>query len=253
MSDQLCEVRYNRVVAPGYFTIGLGTGWDSFIPGQFGMLESPPVGGILLRRPFSFARQVGEITEILYKVVGKGTEALASAQPGSSLRLLGPLGNGFSLPDAEGTLVGVAGGYGIAPFLQMGQALRGAGRELSLFYGARSKKDLIYLQELSELNVKLYITTEDGSHGERGRVTELLDKVFSSRKPTWIASCGPTGLLRAVQEWSGKKGISCELSVEETMGCGTGVCLGCVVKDREGHYRRACVEGPVFPGGLLEL
>jgi len=253
MQDSLCEVAYHEDMGHSYYRIGLRTGWRGFVPGQFGMLEVPRADGILLRRPFSFARQQGDVTEIFYKKVGKGTEALSLVGVGRSLRLLGPLGQGFRETSSAGEGVGVAGGYGIAPFVQMAKQLKAKGRRLQLFYGARSKQDLFYIQEFKELEVKLYISTEDGSEGLRGRVTDLLDKTFANSPPERIWSCGPMGLLKAVQNWSQRKKTSCELSVEETMGCGTGVCLGCVVQDVQGHYRRACIEGPVFPGELLNL
>ncbi|MFO1463872.1 MAG: dihydroorotate dehydrogenase electron transfer subunit [bacterium] len=253
MRDTLCQVEYHVPLQEGYFRIGLKTGWQGFVPGQFGMLEVPRQDGVLLRRPFSFARQSGDITEILYKVVGRGTRALARVGIGQELRLLGPLGEGFADVAGEGDRVGVAGGYGIAPFLEQAQLLRRQGKKLQLFYGARSKKDLLYIQELKELNINLYLTTEDGSEGERGRITELLAKVYASQVPRVVWSCGPLGLLHAVQTWALPRGIAHQLSVEETMGCGTGVCLGCVVQDQEGRYRRACIEGPVFPGECLRF
>jgi dihydroorotate dehydrogenase electron transfer subunit len=253
VKDTICRVEYHLPLQAGYFRIGLKTGWQGFVPGQFGMLEVPRQDGVLLRRPFSFARQTGAITEILYKVVGRGTEALSRVGVGHTLRLLGPLGCGFQDPGGEGDRVGVAGGYGIAPCLELAQTLRRAGRELVLFYGARSRKDLLYIQEIKELNVKLNISTEDGSEGTRGRVTDLLAQVYTARSPGVLWSCGPVGLLHAVQQWALPRGVACELSVEETMGCGTGVCLGCVVLDQEGRYRRACVEGPVFSGERLRF
>lgn len=253
MKDRLCSIDYHDPLQEGYFRIGLNTGWSDFVPGQFGMLEVPPQDGVLLRRPFSFARQIGATTEILYKVVGRGTKALSEVGVGQSLRLLGPLGHGFEDLEGEGDRVGVAGGYGIAPFLQQAARLTGQGQRLHLFYGARTKKDLLYLQELKELKVKLYLTTEDGSEGEKGRVTELLAKVYEKSSPKIVWSCGPMGLLQAVQHWAGPKNIAAQLSVEETMGCGTGVCLGCVVQDVEGRFRRACVEGPVFNGAGLKF
>ncbi len=253
MKDIECVVTYHEPLQEGYYKIGLRTGWNSFIPGQFGMLQVPPEEGILLRRPFSFARQIGADTEILYKVVGKGTEVLAKTPPGSRLKLLGPLGTGFTLDPVSADAVGVAGGYGIAPFLELAAQLNAKGRRLQLFYGAKSKNDLLYIQEFNELNVKLYLTTVDGSEGSRGLVTELLDEVYRSRHPGILWSCGPLGLLKAVQLWSKERKVPCELSVEETMGCGTGVCLGCVVMDIDGHFRRACIEGPVFPGDILKL
>ncbi len=253
MKDTLCQVAYQAPLQEGYFRIGLKTAWSGFVPGQFGMLEVPREDGVLLRRPFSFARQIGDVTEILYKKVGKGTAALARVAPGQELRLLGPLGKGFSADSHSGDYVGVAGGYGIAPFLELAKQLGRTNRNLTLFYGARSIKDLLYIQELEELKVKLHLTTVDGSAGETGLVTEALGRTYVAQKPGLVACCGPTGLLKAVQQWALPRGIACELSVEETMGCGTGVCLGCVVQDQEGHYRRACIEGPVFEGTSIVL
>lgn len=256
MRDSACQVVYQKPLGKGYFRIGLKTTFTEFIPGQFGMLEVPPVGGILLRRPFSLARQDGNTTEILYKVVGKGTQALSQVPEGASLKLLGPLGRGFRVPQGEGDLIGVAGGYGIAPFLEMAhqfQKLQNRDRSLKLYYGARTKRDLLYLPELEALGVEMNLSTEDGSTGFQGLVTELLAKNFETKKPMWIGSCGPMGLLKAVQRWAKEKDVLCEVSVEETMGCGVGVCLGCVVKNNEDHYVRACVEGPVFMGDEIQL
>jgi dihydroorotate dehydrogenase electron transfer subunit len=97
------------------------------------------------------------------------------------------------------------------------------------------------------------LSTEDGSLGHRGRITELLPKNKTGWEDSVVWSCGPMGLLEAVQAWAQGQGLKCELSVEEAMGCGTGVCLGCVVRNREGHYVRACREGPVFSGDDLEF
>ncbi|HKX12828.1 MAG TPA: hypothetical protein VJP40_06720, partial [bacterium] len=216
MKDTVCQIAYQVALQEGYFRIGLKTGWSGFVPGQFGMLEVPREDGVLLRRPFSFARQIGDLTEILYKKVGKGTTALARMAPGQEIRLLGPLGKGFSSESPGGDYVGVAGGYGIAPFLELAEQLRRNHRSLTLFYGARSVKDLLYLQELKALGVKLHLTTVDGSAGETGLVTEAVGRVYSAQKPGLVACCGPTGLLKAVQQWALPRGIACELSVEET-------------------------------------
>ena len=253
MLDVQCPVVYQKALPGDYFRLGLKTGFSGFVPGQFGMLEVPPVEGVLLRRPFSLARQLGDVTEILYKAVGKGTRALSRVSEGAELKLLGPLGNGFTQPLKGDLLVGVAGGYGIAPFWEMAAQLKEQGKKLKLFYGARSVADLIYLEELSSLDVELYLSTEDGSEGHKGLVTESLNQKFQEGAPNWVWSCGPMGLLKAVGNWCEGREIPCELSVEEAMGCGTGVCLGCVVLDREGNYLRACVEGPVFNGKTLEF
>jgi dihydroorotate dehydrogenase electron transfer subunit len=253
MKDAAYTVAYNSLLEGDYYKIGLQTGWTGFVPGQFGMVEVPPTEGLLLRRPFSFAQQVSSVTEILYKVVGKGTEALKKIQVGASLKLLGPLGHGFTFPESEGEFVGVAGGYGIAPFLEMAKQLKAKGQELTLFYGARSKQDLLYIQEFTQLKVKLHLSTVDGSVGHRGFITELLTKNYPNHFPKIVWSCGPMGLLKAVKEWSHERNVPSEVSIEETMGCGTGVCLGCVVQNKQGHYIRVCVEGPVFASEEIKL
>jgi dihydroorotate dehydrogenase electron transfer subunit len=253
IADTSATVTYQNPLPGGYFRLGLDTGWEGFVPGQFAMLQPPSVPGLLLRRPFSLARQTGPVTEILYKVVGKGTQALSRVREGESLKLLGPLGHGFSQIPQGNNIIGVAGGYGIAPFWELAAQLKGQSQRLMLFYGARSSADLIYLEQLESLGVELHLATEDGSKGHRGLVTELLNKKFADQRPDWVGSCGPMGLLYAVGRWCEAKGISAQLSVEEAMGCGTGVCLGCVVKDRQGHYRRTCVEGPVLSSQLMEI
>ena len=253
IADTTAAIAYHETLAGAYFRLGLHTGWKLFVPGQFAMVQVPPVSGLLLRRPFSLARQIGPVTEILYKVVGKGTEALSQMKVGQELKILGPLGRGFSHIPQGKNIVGVAGGYGIAPFWELAVQLRERSQDLKLFYGARAAKDLIYLDQLREAGVELHLATEDGSQGHRGLVTEVLAQKFYKEKPDWVGACGPMGLLYAVGRWSEQKGVGAQLSVEEAMGCGTGVCLGCVVKDREGHYRRACIEGPVMSAQSMEI
>ncbi|MDX1386071.1 MAG: dihydroorotate dehydrogenase electron transfer subunit [bacterium] len=253
MKDIRAQVEYQKKLPGGYYRLGLKTDMNTFVPGQFGMLQVPAGQGVFLRRPFSLARQNNGITEILYKVVGRGTENLSQVAPGAELFLLGPLGSGFSQTLKGKDLVGVAGGYGVAPFWELGAQLQSQGKTLDLFYGVRSHSDLMYLEELAKVGVRVHVATQDGSQGFKGLVTELLDQHYPGDPPHWIGSCGPMGMLKAVGRWAELKDVSCELSVEEVMGCGTGVCLGCVVKDREGDYLRSCIEGPVFNSKILDL
>lgn len=253
MEDVLAAVIYQRPLPGGYFRLGLETGWKDFIPGQFSMLQVPPTPGVLLRRPFSLARQAGAVTEILYKAVGKGTVALSRVKEGQGLKILGPLGRGFREIPSGRPVVGVAGGYGIAPFWEMAFQLKMKNIPLKIFYGARSAKDLVYIEELESLGVELHLATEDGSRGHPGVVTDLLERHYQRETPPWVGACGPMGLLYAVARWCQRSQVPCQLAVEEIMGCGTGVCLGCVVRDRQGGYRRACVEGPVFSADTLEI
>ncbi len=246
MRDRLCPIVYHEHGGGDYFRLGLKTDYEGFVPGQFVMLQVPSGGGILLRRPFSLARQQGEVTEILYKVVGKGTLALSGVLPGQAVWVLGPLGHGFKVTSSDQKVVAVAGGYGVAPFLEMAAQLRAQGREFILYYGARSRHDLQYLGDFEKLGAKFFCSTDDGSFGHHGRITELLERDYPQGQLRQVLACGPMGLLKALKCWGDARGISCQLSVEETMGCGTGVCLGCVVPAVEGGFLRACVEGPVF-------
>ncbi len=253
MKDTLSQIVYHRSIGNDYYRIGLKTGWASFQPGQFAMLQVPGDGGVLLRRPFSLARQEGEVSEILYKAVGRGTRNLVKLQPGVPLKILGPLGHGFSSSEVSGPRVAVAGGYGIAPFWEWSLQLAKLGHRLQIFYGARTKTDLLYLDELRDAGAEVQCSTEDGSAGFRGLVTDLLREQFPNGKVGRVYSCGPWGLLQAVGQWCESHSIPAELSVEEAMGCGTGVCLGCVVQNRAGKYFRACKEGPVFLAEQLKL
>jgi len=253
LKDTLSTVAYHEALGKDYFRLGLRTTWTPFTPGQFAMLQVPSDGGVLLRRPFSLARQEGEVTEILYKVVGRGTANLKKLPVGAALKILGPLGKGFSFDPVSGPRVAVAGGYGIAPFWEYAVQLKKRGESLEVFYGARSRADLLYLEELQTAGAQVHCSTEDGSEGYHGLVTDLLRQRFPEGGVGRVYSCGPWGLLKAVGHWCREQGIAGELSIEEAMGCGTGVCLGCVVSDSEGNYLRACKEGPVFLADGLDL
>lgn len=246
-------MEYQKSLGNDYYRLGLKTGWSSFHPGQFAMLQVPSDQGVLLRRPFSLARQAGEITEILYKVVGRGTLNLKKVLPGTTLKILGPLGKGFSFEPVSGPRVAVAGGYGIAPFWEYALQLQKQGQTLQVFYGARTQQDLLYLDELKDAGAMLHCSTEDGSFGYHGLVTDYLRQEFPDGGIGRVFACGPWGLLKAVGHWCENQNISAELSIEETMGCGTGICLGCVVLTRSGKYLRACKEGPVFSAAELDL
>lgn len=253
VQDRLCEVAYQIPLSANYYRLGLKSDIQSFVPGQFAMIEVPRLSGVLLRRPFSLARHEKNITEILYKVVGKGTLALSQVAVGKKIKMLGPLGHGFSEIETSSQAIAVAGGYGIAPFYELAQIRKNLQQDFTIYYGARSQSDLLYLDQFRELGVELRITTEDGSMGLKGRIIDLLKQDFAKSSPQKIWSCGPMGLLAAIKEWGETHQLDAELSIEEAMGCGTGICLGCVVKNQEGQYIRACKEGPVFCGSEINL
>jgi dihydroorotate dehydrogenase electron transfer subunit len=190
---------------------------------------------------------------ILHKVVGRGTRLLATLKPGDPLQVLGPLGKPFgtSPPASRGDrALLVAGGIGIAVFPFLVPALRLSGWTPVLLFGARREEDLVRREWFEEEKVEIRTATEDGSHGERGLVTRLLEEELASGSGVgMIYACGPRPMLRAVALAANDREVPCQLSLESDMGCGFGVCLGCVVKVRRGGdsaYARVCVEGPTM-------
>ncbi len=185
---------------------------------------------------------------LLLKVVGEGTRRLASVNPGDSLDLVGPLGQGFDLERASGRInLVVAGGTGIASVRLLVEDLLRRGEDVRLVYGGRSQGDLMGIEDFESLGLPVTASTEDGSRGVHGLVTDalasLLDALPASRVNVY--TCGPNRMMQAVSELVLPLGIPCQISVEMKMACGFGVCLGCTVKTRDG-YRLACTHGPVF-------
>lgn len=245
MNDSLCQVIQNTELQAGYFRLFIEKPFESFRPGQFCMLRLPNTRETLLRRPFSLCREGDDHFEIVYKVVGPVTRAMAGLGAGQELCVLGPLGQGVEWSGFE-RVIGIAGGYGIAPMLGLAHQLAPTAIEYQVYYGARSKTDLLLVEDFNKADIPLHITTEDGTAGSQGQITDLLvSEDHSDKKTLWFV-CGPHGLLRAVAELADSKAVKCRVSMEEYMGCGIGVCLGCVVPTPEGEYRRSCVEGPVM-------
>jgi len=193
----------------------------------------------------------------LSKRIGVTTGLMHDAVPGDVVDCLGPLGNAFDLvePPAEAWLV--AGGVGLAPFATMVEALHARGTATTLFYGARSDQELFHLDFFEQLGVTMVVATEDGSRGERGRVTVPLERWLQSRTAgsAMIYACGPEPMLAAVASVAARHAQPCEVSVERTMGCGLGGCYSCVIKvkhaDGPAHFVRSCINGPVFDGAEI--
>ena len=199
-------------------------------PGQFVNVLLRP--GPLLRRPFSVYQSTEEGVEILLKEVGEGTALLAAMPLGTEVSVLGPLGRGFQLEGA-GPLVLVSGGVGVAAMPLAAKAARAAGKKVLWLHGARSASDLCSEWEGDEAGW----ATDDGSEGWKGSVLDLIPE-----GPGLVFACGPTAMLAELA----RRRPDSQVSVETHMGCGTGVCLGCVVPLRQGGFDRACSEGPVF-------
>ncbi|MFQ5768593.1 MAG: dihydroorotate dehydrogenase electron transfer subunit [Acidobacteriota bacterium] len=235
-------------------------------PAQFVMLKVRAGTDPLLGRPFSVARvgrQAGEPTlEILYRVVGRGTELLAGLAPGAKVGMVGPLGLPFpDPPGQEGPVFMVAGGIGIAPFPLLAETLKKRGRRCHLLYGGRSQRDLVALDLLAASGASITLATEDGSRGFHGRVTDILEAELLSldaeqRRRSVSYVCGPAPMLAAVDDLLARHQAAGHLSMEGMMGCGFGVCLSCVVPvvDAQGQpagMRRICMDGPSFPAGRI--
>ncbi len=238
-------------------------------PGQFVMVKAGPMIDSILRRPFSVfevLRDNGRVTGIslLNKRAGRNTRALYALEPGARVSCLGPLGRPFTTaPDrradrpasrsfSEGWLI--AGGVGLAPFATLAEALTATGTETTLFYGARSARELFYLDFFERLGVRVVLATEDGSRGIRGRVTVPLEQQLAALPhpdTVMVYACGPEPMLEAVARLAARYAQPSQVSVERVMGCGLGGCYSCVIPVRHqqsSHYVRACIGGPVFSG-----
>jgi len=230
-------------------------------PGNFVHIKVNSGDLPLLRRPFSIHRVEKDksLFEILFKVVGEGTEILSRKSPGETLDILGPIGNSFSLPRGRKEILLVAGGMGMAPlwFLFSRLIKRVPPERLTFFLGAKSKKELLYADELKETKAKLILATDDGTAGRRGAVTEVFFKEIRKRgcDPKNIAaySCGPHKMLKRMSWMAKRMDFFCQISLETHMACGVGACWGCVVKHKDQTYKRACVDGPVFDARMVEL
>jgi dihydroorotate dehydrogenase electron transfer subunit len=209
-------------------------------PGQFVMVHCGE--DTLLRRPFSIHRIDGKRLALLFNVVGIGTHWLSQCQPGDSLDLLGPLGNGFIIhPDSKNLLL-VAGGIGIAPLVFLAQKVSKAGRSITLLLGAQTKSQL-YPQNLLPPEVRLVTATEDGTGGKKGLVTDLLHEYINWADQ--VFACGPPSMYHTIAKQKLLKQKSVQISLEVRMGCGLGVCYGCTVKTKKG-LRQVCQDGPIF-------
>jgi dihydroorotate dehydrogenase electron transfer subunit len=269
MKNYKTMVLSNQEISPGYFRMrilapGIGA---SARPGQFLMfrvqLSLPP----LLRRPFGIFRTgflppdcegmpPKEYVEILYKVVGRGTGIMSELHEGDRVEVLGPLGKGFDLgePGEEKILVG--GGIGLVPLFMLASELVKTG-SVRLLMGGRTREDILAVTEFERLGVETYVSTDDGSLGEEGLVTQVLLRKLDKYPGATVFACGPMPMIEAVYEICTARKVPLQVSLEALMACGVGACLGCVVKgaghsDANPRYLCSCKEGPVFRAEQLD-
>jgi dihydroorotate dehydrogenase electron transfer subunit len=250
MLEQTARIVANERVAGRYFRLVVRAPQiaPQVQPGQFAHIRVLPMKDALLRRPFSIFQVAGDTFSILYKTVGKGTEALARMGAGEALSVLGPLGHGFTVPPPAGEIpLLVAGGYGMAAMYLLAQR---SPRKGIVFVGGRQRVDILCEAEFRELGWDVRVATEDGSHGEQGLVTQpLLAELRHPATGRKLFACGPPPMLKAVGQIADEFKVPAELSLDEHMCCGMGVCLACVIPIRAAdgwEYQRACSEGPVF-------
>ncbi|MBI4476804.1 MAG: dihydroorotate dehydrogenase electron transfer subunit [Acidobacteria bacterium] len=230
-------------------------------PGQFVMVRVGTGSDPLLRRPFSVFEilrdERGRATAItlLNKRVGVGTRLLFKMERGHVVPVLGPLGRPFEPVEPPIRAWLVAGGVGLAPFATLAETLRTRAVDVTLFYGGRSATDLFYVDWFQRLGVRTVLTTEDGTQGERGRVTLPLERALRSidrEQPIMMYACGPEPMLEAVAHLARRFDRPSQVSVERVMGCGLGGCYSCVIRVRQhhggSHFVRSCIGGPVFRG-----
>ena len=220
-------------------------------PGQFVMVRVHPHLHPLLRRPFSIHSRLDGNIEIFFQKSGTGTAILAEKKPGETLDLLGPCGKGFHLNRklAGKTAVLVGGGRGIAPLYFLAQELASAGASLKVFYGGKSVHDLCLKEKFEKSSFELFCSTEDGTHGARGLVTELLASELRHIHPDYLFACGPEAMMGKIARLTAKRRIPAQFSLESIMGCGFGACWGCVrkiKKNGKAQLVKICEEGPVF-------
>lgn len=214
-------------------------------PGQFVEVKVDGSDKTFLRRPLSihFVDRVNNELWLLVQMVGDGTRALANLQTGNTLNVLLPLGNGFSPVQQQGERVLlVGGGVGVAPLLEYGKYLYEHHATPIFLLGARTREDVLQLDRFKQYG-EVYVTTEDGSLGERGFVTQ--HSILQNSTFDRISVCGPKPMMQAVAQYARKSNLPCEVSLENLMACGLGACLCCVEKTIKGNVC-VCTDGPVF-------
>jgi len=236
MQDMTARVVGNREVARLTCLLTLECDMEAYRPGQFVMLKAGGAHDPLLRRPLGIMEYRLTTLALLYKVKGEGTRLISELHQDDRVTVLGPLGQGFQDPPQNTAVIYVAGGTGAPPLIALAAHLK-RGR---FVYGARTREDIPF----ECLPHDSLICTEDGSCGTKGLVTQALSTVLGGGS-SMVYACGPLSMLKAVWALAKAAGADCQVSLEERMGCGFGVCAGCAVETVRG-IERVCSEGPVF-------
>ena len=235
MKQSIFEILSNEALTDSVYKMVLGGDTsDITASGQFVNIQ---LDGLFLRRPISVCDYDEKTLTIIYKVVGKGTEAMASMKEGR-LDILTGLGNGYDLSVSGENPVLIGGGVGVPPMYNLAKKLLEQGKKVTVILGFNTKNEIFYEEEFKNLGCTVLVTTVDGSYGIKGFVTDALKDV----PYTYFYTCGPEPMLKAVYKASATSG---QMSFEERMGCGFGACMGCSCKTLTG-YKRICKDGPVM-------
>jgi dihydroorotate dehydrogenase electron transfer subunit len=239
--------------------VKLASSFENPLPGQFVMIRIAGLNDPFLSRPisiYSFSRGKNYCSmELLYRVVGKGTQILAGLIEGSQVEINGPLGNGFETKSVRKNMVFIAGGIGIAPLSLLTESLcrrASSSVAMNIYLGFQDSAAVVGLDKLKKLCRNITVCTDDGTLGAKGFVTQIFQKDMKKFAPddTSIYACGPKPMLKSLAGILNKNKFDCQVSLEERMACGTGACMGCAVavKDKKGElaYKRVCSDGPVF-------
>ena len=235
MKQSIFTVLSNAALTDSVYKMVLGGDTSAITaPGQFVNIH---LDGMFLRRPISVCDYDEKTLTIIYKVVGKGTAAMAGMKAGEKLDILTGLGNGYDLSLSGDAPVLLGGGVGVPPMYNLAKKLVAQGKAVSVILGFNTANEIFYEEEFKALGCHVQVTTVDGSYGIKGFVTDALPENY-----TYFYTCGPEPMLKAVYKATNTSG---QMSFEERMGCGFGACMGCSCKTLTG-YKRICKEGPVM-------
>lgn len=251
------KVIFNKKLNEKYYLMEIES--EEFVkdakPGQFMMVKPQQYDYLfepLLRRPFGICNIIGSRFQILYILIGKGTNLLSNIKSDTMIQFSAPLGNFFKIQDEKRVAV-VGGGVGIAPMLYWSKILKNNNISVDLFYGGKTTDDILLLDEFGKYCDQIFITTEDGSMGYKGVISDIYSEHITNYEKAY--ACGPKKMLEVLTSISLSNNSKIDVSLDERMACGMGACLGCLIYTKNIHgdieQKRCCVEGPIFNGAEI--
>lgn len=235
------DIVSNEPIAARIYQMALSGDTTGIRPGQFVEIAVP---GLFLRRPISVCNAEDGLLTIIYKIVGQGTAVMAQMQQGTQLDILTCLGNGYDLTKARKDVLLIGGGVGVPPLVYLAKQLREQGKNVHAVLGFNTRDEVFGEDKFAAMGCTVDVCTMDGSYGQHGVVTDIIQQPA----PYYFA-CGPMPMLKAILQTLGTNG---QISMEERMACGVGICVGCSIETKSG-VQRVCKEGPVFEAGELRL